>query len=264
MEVNCAGRRAVVTAGGNGIGLAIARTLAGNGAQVVICDVDEMALAALADSDPALTGVVADVADPAAVDALFDTAEAEMGGVDILVNNAGISGPNKHVEDMTPEEWDRTIAVDLNGQFYTVRRAVPLMRATGRGTIVTISSTAGRIGFPLRAPYATAKRALLGFVDTLAMELGPANIAINAILPGYMLNDRSEKVLKAKAAASGCTYDEIYETVISKISMRTRITEQEVADLALYLCSEQGRHISGQHISIDGNLETYGGLDKLD
>jgi len=264
MDINCNGRRAIVTAGANGIGLTIARTLSANGAQVVICDVDETALASIAKSDPDLVGVAADVGDPGSVDVLFEAAVDAMGGVDILANNAGIAGPTKHVEDVSPEEWERTISVDVNGQFYCVRRAVPLMRDAGRGTVISISSTAGRLGFPLRLPYATAKRALLGFVDTLAMELGPANINVNAILPGYVLNDRARRVLQEKADASGRSYDEIIAIVLSRISMRTGVTEQEIAELALYLCSEQGRHLSGQHISIDGNLETYAGLDKLD
>lgn len=264
MEIRCDGRRAVVTAGGSGIGLTIARTLLANGADVVVCDVDDNALAALNESDAGLTTVHCDVADPTGVADLFTAAEGAMGGVDILVNNAGIAGPTKHVEDMLPEEWERTIAVDVNGQFYCARHAVPFMRAAGRGTIVSISSTAGRLGFPLRLPYATAKRALLGFVDTLAMELGPANINVNAILPGYMLNERARNVLQAKADASGRSYEDILDIVLSRISMRTGIEEQEVADLVLYLSSEQGRHISGQHISVDGNLETYAGLDKLD
>ena len=105
---------------------------------------------------------------------------------------------------------------------------------------------------------------MIGLTDTLAMELGPRNISVNAVLPGYVLNDRGRRVMEAKAEASGRTVDEIKAIILSRISMRSGIEEQEIADLVLYLCSHQGRHISGQAISIDANLETYAGMDKLD
>lgn len=264
MDINCKGRRAVVTAGGSGIGRTIAQTLADNGAQVFVCDVAEDHLHALAAARPDIGAVTADVSNSADVERLFDAAAAAMGGVDILVNNAGVAGPTKRVEDISDEEWRLTIGVDVDGQFYCARRAVPLMMEAGKGAIVNISSTAGRLAFPLRLPYATAKRAVIGLSDTLAMELGPRNISVNAVLPGYVLNDRARRVLQAKADASGCSLEEMQEIVLGRISMRTGVEEQEIADLVLYLCSHQGRHISGQAINIDANLETYAGMDKLD
>ncbi len=264
MDVNCKGRRAVVTAGGSGIGRVIAETLADNGAQVFVCDVAEDFLQALAAARPDIGTTRADVSSAADVARLFDAALAAMGGVDVLVNNAGVAGPTKRVEDISDEEWRSTIGVDVDGQFYCARSAVPLMLQAGQGAIVNISSTAGRLAFPLRLPYATAKRAVVGLTDTLAMELGPRNISVNAVLPGYVLNDRGRRVMEAKAKASGRTVDEIKAIILSRISMRSGIEEQEIADLVLYLCSHQGRHISGQAISIDANLETYAGMDKLD
>ena len=264
MDVNCKGRRAVVTAGGSGIGRVIAETLADNGAQVFVCDVVEDHLAALASARPEIGAAIADVSNSSDVDRLFDAATTAMGGVDVLINNAGIAGPTKRVEEISDAEWRATLGVDIDGQFYCARRVVPLMRDAGRGAIVNISSTAGRLAFPLRLPYATAKRAVIGLTDTLAMELGPRNISVNAVLPGFVLNDRARQVLQAKADASGRTFDEIKDIVLSRISMRTGVEEQEIADLVVYLCSHQGRHISGQAINIDANLETYAGMDKLD
>lgn len=264
MDINCQGRCAVVTAGGSGIGRTIAETLTDNGAQVFVCDVAEDHLQMLAAERPDIGAVAADVSRADDVARLFDAAVAAMGGVDVLVNNAGVAGPTKRVEDISDEEWRSTIGVDVDGQFYCVRRAVPLMQAAGKGAIVNISSTAGRLAFPLRLPYATAKRAVIGLTDTLAMELGPRNISVNAVLPGYVLNDRARRVLQAKADASGRSLDEMKEIVLGRISMRTGVEEQEIADLVLYLCSHQGRHISGQAINIDANLETYAGMDKLD
>ncbi len=264
MDVNCQGRRAVVTAGGSGIGRTIAQTLADNGAQVFVCDVAEEFLQALGEARPDIGAIAADVSKSDDVDRLFDEAAKTMGGVDVLINNAGVAGPTKRVEDVSDAEWRATIGVDVDGQFYCARRAVPLMMEAGRGAIVNISSTAGRLAFPLRLPYATAKRAVIGLSDTLAMELGPRNISVNAVLPGYVLNDRARRVIQAKADASGQSLEEMQAIILSRISMRTGIEEQEIADLVLYLCSPQGRHISGQAINIDANLETYAGMDKLD
>ncbi len=262
MELTCEGRRAVVTAAGSGIGRTLAETLMKNGAQVFACDIAEPLIEEL--TSAGIGALVADVARPGDVDKLFDAAQAAMGGVDVLINNAGIAGPTARVEDVEPADWDRTIAVNVSGQFYCARRAVPLMKEAGRGTIVNISSTAGRLGFPLRLPYATSKYALTGFTDTLAMELGPHHINVNAIMPGYVLNERGARVLRAKAEASGRTVEEIEAIVLRNISMRTGVTQDEIAAMVVYLCSEAGRHVSGQTISIDGNLETYTGMDKLD
>lgn len=262
MRISCEGRRAVVTAGGSGIGRVIAETLAANGAAVFTCDMDRDLVEAAKGAGSG--AVVADVADPAAVDRLFEAAETAMGGVDVLINNAGIAGPTARVEEIVVADWDRTIAVNLSGQFYCARRAVPLMRRAGRGTIVNISSTAGRLGFPLRLPYAASKFAITGLTKTLALELGSADIGVNAILPGYVLNARGERVIRAKAEAAGRTVAEMKAAVLGNIAMRTGVTEREIADLALYLCSEAGRHISGQLLGIDAGFETYMGMDDLE
>ena len=229
---------------------------------VFTCDIDAGLVEDVEGSG--IGAVVADVGDPAQVDRLFEAAADAMGGVDVLVNNAGIAGPTARVEQIEPEDWDRTIAVNISGQFYCARRAVPLMRQAGRGAIVNISSTAGRLGFPLRLPYATSKFAITGLTKTLAIELGPANISVNAILPGYILNERGRRVIRAKAEAAGRTVAEMEAAILGNIAMRTGIEEQEIADLALYLCSDSGRHISGQLLGVDGAFDTYTGMDNLD
>ena len=150
MLESLAEKRVVVTAAATGIGHAIARGFLDAGARVHICDVDSEALAAF--QAPGLGGTVADVADEAAVDRLFDDALDRLGGLDVLVNNAGIAGPTGQVETLDPEDWRRTIAVNLDGQFYCLRRAVPLPKQAGGGSIVNLSSTAGLFGFPLRTP----------------------------------------------------------------------------------------------------------------
>src|SRR4030081_620174 len=162
MDLEIKGLRVLVTAGGSGIGLAIARAFAHEGARVHTCDVDEMALSALASSDPAITSTPCDVSDRSAVKNLFADAVAKLGGLDVLVNNAGIAGPTAKVEEMNPEDWDRCLEICLTGQFNCTRLAVPHLRQSQNASIVNISSAAGRLGFAMRTPYAAAEWGVVG------------------------------------------------------------------------------------------------------
>lgn len=173
MDLDIKGLRVLVTAGAGGIGLAIARRFLAEGAKVHVCDVDEMALAALANSDPAITRSQCDVSDRAAVKAMFDEAVRALGGLDVLVNNAGIAGPTAKVEEMNPEDWDRCVEVCLTGQFNCTRLAVPLLRESRNASIVNISSAAGKVGFAMRTPYAAAKWGVIGLTKSLAIEARP-------------------------------------------------------------------------------------------
>ena len=203
MNHSAQGLRVLVTAGAAGIGKAFAAAFAAAGAKVFVCDIDPGALDALRATQAEIGSCVADVAEPAQVDALFDAATAFLGGLDVLINNAGIAGPTSPVEAIAIADWNRTIAVDLSGMFYCTRRAVPLLKQAGGGSIINLSSVAGRLGFPLRTPYAAAKWAVVGFTKSLAMELGPANIRVNAIQPGAVEGERIERVIAAKAKALG-------------------------------------------------------------
>ena len=257
MDINVKGKRAIVTAGGSGIGRVVAETFVANGANVYVCDIDETVLSDLQQSLPEIGCIKADVSKPDEVDRLFDQALDQMGGLDILVNNAGIAGPTKRFEDITPDEWDHTISVNVNGQFYCARRAVAPFVEAGGGVIVNLSSVAGRLPMPLRAPYSTSKYAVRGFTDQAAFELGPKNIRVNAILPGAVDGPRLRGVIGKQAEAAGVTYQEFLEKALQRISLRTLVSQQEIADMALYLCSDAGRHVSGQSISVCGNFESY-------
>lgn len=258
MDLGIKDLRVIVTAGANGIGLAIARAFAGEGARVHVCDVDQAALAALAKSDPAIGQTHCDVADRASVQKLFDEATAALGGLDVLVNNAGIAGPTAKVDEMHPDDWDRCLNICLTGQFNCIRLAVPLLRRSSNGSIVNLSSAAGRVGFAMRSPYAAAKWGVIGFTKSLSIELGPDNIRVNAILPGLVAGDRQRRVLEAKAQQRGISFAEMEKTAFSYTSIKDYVTPQQIADQILFLCSPRGRTISGQAISICGDTQMLG------
>jgi NAD(P)-dependent dehydrogenase (short-subunit alcohol dehydrogenase family) len=258
MDLNIKGLRVIVTAGANGIGLAIARAFANEGARVHVCDVDQAALAALATSDPAITQTPCDVADRASVQRLFEDAATKLGGLDVLVNNAGIAGPTTKVEEMHPDDWDRCLNICLTGQFNCTRLAVPLLRQSSNASIVNLSSAAGRVGFAMRSPYAAAKWGVIGFTKSLSVELGPDNIRVNAILPGLVAGDRQRRVLEAKAQQRGISFAEMEKTAFSYTSIKDYVTPEQIADQILLLASPRGRTISGQAISICGDTQMLG------
>jgi NAD(P)-dependent dehydrogenase (short-subunit alcohol dehydrogenase family) len=258
MEITAKGLRVVVTAGASGIGGAVAQTFHDNGAKVFICDVAQPALDAFKRRAPAVGATLADVADVTQVDRMFAEASKFLGGLDVLVNNAGIAGPTAKVEDVTTQDWDRTLAVNINGMFYCTRRAVPLLKAAGGGSIVNLSSAAGRLGFPLRSPYSASKWAVVGFTKTLAMELGPDNIRANCIMPGVVEGERIDRVIEAKSKALGLTVEQYRDQLLAKVSMRRTVSAQDIANTILFLASEAGRNISGQSVPVCGNIETMG------
>lgn len=252
METSLSGRRVLVTAGASGIGLAIARTFAEHGARLHICDVDEKALRQREADLPAAGRTKADVSSLADVDRLFDDVARSLGGLDVLVNNAGIAGPTGKVEDIRPEDWDRCIAVDLNGMFYCTRKAMPLIKAAGGGSIINLSSIAGRFGFALRTPYSAAKWAVVGFTQSLAVEAGPDGVRVNCIQPGIVEGERVDRIVAAKAEALGVPPAEVLAKMVEGIALKTTVTAQDIASTALFLASDAGRHISGQAISVCG------------
>ena len=252
------GKRVVVTAGAQGIGLAITSAFVAAGAQVHICDVNEAFLAAAKEKFPAVSQSRTDVSNEAQVDAMFAELSARWGGLDVLVNNAGIAGPTAKVEDTDLAEWSQTIAVNLTGPFLCTRRAVPLLKAAGGGSIVNLSSIAGRLGFPLRTPYSASKYGVIGLTETWAMELGPFKIRVNAILPGIVAGDRQERVIAAKAASYGIAHEAMRQRLLDKVSLRQMVTAQDIAHQIIFICSPAGAAISGQSLSVCGNVEHLG------
>jgi NAD(P)-dependent dehydrogenase (short-subunit alcohol dehydrogenase family) len=250
------GLRVLVTAGAAGIGAAIARGFLEAGAKVLICDVDAQALARFATSHPEAATTLTDVSDEAAVERLFVEVTARLGGLDVLVNNAGISGPTGTIDQLAVDDIRRTLDVDLVGQFLVARLAVPLLRASGDGAIINMSSVAGRIGYGLRTPYAAAKWGVVGFTASLAKELGPEGIRVNAILPGMVRGERIERVIRDRAAAAGTSYKDMEAHYLKNVSLRRMVEPEDIAAMALFLCSPAGANISGQALSVCGNTET--------
>jgi NAD(P)-dependent dehydrogenase (short-subunit alcohol dehydrogenase family) len=252
MEFSAKGMRVLVTAGAAGIGRVIARTFVEHGAKVHICDVDEKALAGTKKQLPTVTQSVADVSKLADVERLFEDVKKFLHGLDVLVNNAGIAGPTAKVEDIRPEDWDRTIAVDLNGMFYCTRKAMPLIKEAGGGSIINLSSIAGRFGFAMRTPYSAAKWAVVGFTQSLAAEAGPDKVRVNCIQPGIVEGDRIDRVIEAKAKGLGVAPEEVKAKMLEGVALHTTVTQQDIANMALFLATAPGRHISGQAIAICG------------
>lgn len=251
-----AGLRVLVTAGASGIGAAIARAFHDAGSQVHVCDIDRAALDRLVVAAPGITGSMADASVAADVDLVFDDVRGTLGGLDVLVNNAGIAGPTGPIEGIDAGEWERTIDVNLNSQYYFARRAVPMLKRSDVGpSLIAMGSVAGRLGYAFRTPYASSKWAIVGMTKSLAIELGPQGIRVNAILPGTVEGDRMRAVIAARAAATGVSVDTMREQYLNKISLRRMVTADDVAALALFLCSPAARNLTGQAISVDGNLE---------
>ena len=181
-----------------------------------------------------------DVSDRKQVAKLFREALAALKGLDVLVNNAGIAGPTGKVDEIAPEDWDRCLAVDITGQFNCTRLAVPHLRKSKNASIVNLSSAAGRLGFPLRTPYSAAKWGVVGFTKSLAAELGPDGIRVNAIQPGIVSGERIDRVMENKAKARGISPEAMLEEALSVVSMRTTVTPQQIADQIVFICASAG------------------------
>ncbi len=256
MDAGLRNHRVLVTAGAAGIGLATARAFLREGARVHVCDIDERGLARVPQALPGATASVCDVADPAAVDRLFDEALAKLGGLDTLVNNAGIAGPTAPCESVAIDDWRRTLDVNLTGSFLCAKRAIPLLRESRNASIANLSSAAGRFGFPLRTPYSASKWAIVGFTKSLAIELGPAGIRVNAILPGAVAGERIDRVIDAKAKQAGITFDAMRDQFLEKTSLKRFVTAEDVANAIVFLASPLGANISGHALPIDGDAQS--------
>lgn len=249
-------KRVLITAGAAGIGLAMARAFIATGAEVHICDIDADALRAVGQELPTVTVSVCDVSDRGAVQRMVGEAIAALGGLDTLVNNAGIAGPTASVETFDADAWDAVMRVNLNGTFYVSQAAIPHLRQAGGGSVIVMSSLAGRAGYPQRSAYATSKWGLIGFTKTLSRELGPDRIRVNAILPGAVEGQRIRNVLQGRAQASGRSMEQEIAGALANQSIQRFVDPADIAALAVFLASDHGKSISGQMFPIDGDSQS--------
>jgi len=256
MDLQIRGLRVLVTAGASGIGLATARAFAREGARIQVCDIDEKALAAVGASDPGFAQSICDVADPAAVARLFDKVKSDLGGLDALINNAGIAGPTAACEEVALADWQRTLAVNLTGQFLCAQRAIELLKASGNASIANLSSAAGRFGYPMRSPYAASKWGVIGFTKSLSAELGPFGIRVNAICPGFVAGERIDRVFASRAAARGVAPEVVRTEGLARASLRRLVTSDDIANAIVFLASPNGANISGHALPVDADLQT--------
>lgn len=245
----------LISGGAAGIGRCMAEAFLGESYAVHVCDASAENIAAFQLANPDTTATVADVGDSAAVERVFSDFEANHETLNVLINNAGIAGPTAIVDEIDIEDWDRCVAVDLNGTFYMTRLATPLIRRAGGGSIINIASSAGLHGYPLRSPYTASKWAQIGLTKTWAMELGRDNIRVNSICPGSVSGPRIDSVIERDARERGLPVETIHETYLRQTSMRTFVSADDIAAMALFLASDKAARISGQSIAVDGHTE---------
>ncbi len=249
-----AGRVAVVTGGGRGIGRAIALALAGHGAAVAVAGRDTARLAAVRAEIEARGGTAlalgCDVTDSAAVARAFAEASAQLGPIDILVNNAGITASVKLAE-MDDASWEQIMRVNVTGPFFCCRAAVPSMQARGWGRIINVASYAAIHGIPFSAAYSASKHALLGLTRSLALELGRAGITANALCPGWVESDMLDQSVANIMAKTGRSADDARAAMLALAGQPRTLTPEEVAAAALRLAGPAGDTINGQAIMFD-------------
>lgn len=247
--------RVLITAGAAGIGLSIARAFHATGARVYICDIDRERLAAALRAMPGLAGSACEIGDRAATAAMMADALRHLGGLDVLVNNAGIGGPTRPLSELDPADWDAVLRVNLTGTFDVTRLAIPHLIAAGGGTILNMSSAAGRFGYANRSPYSASKWALVGLTKTLSMELGQHGIRVNAIAPGPVAGERAERVFAGRAQLSGRSIEEEKLLGLASLSLKYLVDPADIGQLCVFLASPAAKSISGQLIPIDGDMQ---------
>ena len=248
----------IVTGGGKGIGREIALALAHEGANVFVAgrqsDVLEQTVSEINSLGRRSLFCVTDVSNESQVSTMVSSALDAFGHIDILVNNAGITGPTAAVTNVTRDVWDEVMAINLTGAFLCARAVVPHMIARGSGKIVNISSIAGKMAYALRSPYAASKWGMLGLSCTLAQELGPHNIQVNAICPGPTAGERMTGVIAGRAKEMGRSVEEIERMFVEGTALKRMVDPKHIAAAVVFLCSGESDSITGEALEVSAGF----------
>ena len=252
------GKTALITGSTSGIGLGIARAMAGAGANVVLNGMGDAAeiekLRAGLEKDFGVRVVYhgADMTKPEQIRDMCAKAAEMFGAVDILVNNAGIQFVSP-IQDFPEDKWNAIIAINMSSAFHTIKACVPMMRGRGWGRIVNVASAHGLVASPFKSAYVTAKHGIMGLTKTIALETARDNITVNAICPGYVLTPLVEGQIRDQAKAHKLPEDQVIEKVILDPQPTKKFVQiDEVAKLALFLCADEAQGITGASLPIDG------------
>lgn len=254
-------KKAIVTGAAKGMGADITTTLAREGADVVLTARDTAALDEVAqkvrDLGRQAHVVACDVIEEDQVAAMVaESLDVFDGRIDILVNVAGVTGPiETPVQDIKVDDFDYVITANERGTFLPIKHVVPTMIRQKEGKIVNISGTSGLRGYPMRTSYSASKWAVRGITRTVALELGPHNINVNAVCPGIVETPRMMKLCEGKAKVRGWTVEQVYEEYVQDMALKRVTLGQDIANAVLFLASEDARQITGQHIAVDGGWD---------
>lgn len=251
------GKVALVTGSTSGIGLAIAKALIAEGAEVVLNGLGDASEIKALCAELSARHIAADLQNPEECVALAQRAEAEMGRVDILVNNAGIQYVAP-IEEFPPEKWDAVLAINLSSAFHTIRTLLPGMRSRGFGRIVNIASAHGLVASPQKSAYVAAKHGLVGLTKVVALEAAESPVTCNAVCPGWVRTPLVERQIEARAAAENISIDEAAKRLLGERQPTKRfVSVEEIAAAVIYLCSEGARNVTGSALTVDGGFTTH-------
>ena len=253
-----AGKNAIVTGAAKGMGEAITLTLAREGADIVLTARDTVALDVVANKVEQLGRrakvVACDVCKEDQVRRLVDSAKEFFDGkIDILVNVAGVTGPiETPIQDIEVEDFDYVVTANTRGTYLPIKHVVPSMIAQKSGKIVNIAGTSGLRGYPMRTSYSCSKWGVRGITRTVTLEMGKYNVNVNAVCPGIVRTARMDRLCEGKARKRGWTFEQVWEEYVEDMALK-RVTEpQDIANMVLFLSSEEARQITGQEIAVDG------------
>lgn len=245
-------RRAFVTGGGSGFGLAAALALLARGARVAVADVDRAGLERARARDPRLATIELDVTDAGAVREAVARARDELGGLDTVLACAGVIHV-KPLDEVSEADWDRTLAVNLKGTFLVCQAAAPALRASGRGRIVAIASDAGRRGYPWIQAYCASKFGLVGLCQSLAAELAPDRVTVNCVCPSACpTTGMGQELTTRKAEVTGASEEEVLAAIASSQPLGRPAGEDDVVEAALFFLSDEASFLTGVALDVDG------------